>query len=156
MGAAACVAAVLGVGAPAHAHAAGGVIFGGLSTQTKPVIIEVNPRRTRVVRVLWEWRAKCALGPAAPAGTPLTTAWSDMAERFPINGRGGWSGSFAAGPFPNATTGVTQRFTYRLAGSIITGGTRMTGTIRATYTETAAAGVIRTCNSGLIRFNVRD
>lgn len=150
------VAMVLGVGAPARADAAGGVIFGGLSTQREPVIIEVNVRRTRVVRVLWEWRANCALGPAAPAGTPLTTAWSDTAERFPISPRGSWSGSFATGPFPNATTGVTQRFTYRLGGSIVAAGTRMMGTIRATYAETSAAGVIRSCTSGLIRFNIRD
>jgi hypothetical protein len=139
-----------------HAAAAGGVVFGGQTSQGEPVIIVVNARRTRVARVLWEWRARCVLGPAAPAGTPLTTAWSDVAERFAINGRGRWSGSYAAGPFPDASTGVTKRFTYRLAGAIVAAGARMTGTIRATYTETSAAGVIRTCHSGAIAFNILD
>ena len=155
-GAAVMGIAVLGVRAPGHADAAGGVVFGGLSTQKKPVIVEVNARRTRVVRVYWDWRARCSLGPAAPAGTPLTTAWSDVAERFAINARGRWSGSYSAGPFANATTGVTQRFDYRLAGGLTAGGVRMVGTIRATYTETSTAGVIRTCSSGLVRFKVRD
>ena len=122
----ACAAAVglataLGVRAPDRADAAGGVVFAGLSGQKKPVIVQVNARRTRVVRVYWDWRATCSLGPAAPAGTPLTTAWSDMAERFAINARGRWSGSYSTGPFPNATTGVTQRFGYRLTGGLVRG-----------------------------------
>jgi hypothetical protein len=157
----ACAAAVgvvtaLGVRTPDRADAAGGVVFGGVSGQKKPVIVQVNARRTRVVRVYWDWHATCSLGPAAPAGTPLTTAWGDMAERFAINARGRWSGSYSTGPFPNATTGVTQRFGDRLTGGLLTRGARMVGTIRATYTETSAAGLIRACNSGLIRFNIRD
>ena len=148
--------AALGVRAPGHADAAGGVVFGGLTTQRKPVIVEVNARRTRVVRMYWDWRGSCSLGPAAAAGTPLTTAWSDVAERFAINARGRWSGSYSAGPFANAATGVTQRFGYRLTGALATGGARMVGTIQVTLRETSTAGVIRACNSGLIRFNVRD
>lgn len=136
--------------------AAGGVVFGGQTSQKEPVIVVVNARRTRVVRVVWDWRARCVLGPVAPAGTPPTTAWSDIAERFPINGRGRWSGGFAAGPFTDTVTGVSQRFTYRLAGVIVAGGARMTGTIRATYTERSAAGLIRTCTSRTIRFTIRD
>ena len=156
VGAAVAGIAVPAVRTPGRADAAGGVVFGGLSTQRKPVIVEVNARRTRVVRVYWDWRATCKLGPAAPAGTPLSTAWSDVAERFAINARGRWSGAYSAGPFQNTATGVTQRFAYRLTGALSTGGARMVGTIRATYTETANAGVVRTCGSGLIRFNVRD
>lgn len=136
--------------------AAGGVVFGGETSQKEPVIVVVNARRTRVARVIWDWRAPCVLGPAAPAGTPRTSAWSDVAERFAINGRGRWSGGFAAGPFTDTVTGVSQRFTYRLAGAIVAGGARMTGTIRVTYTERSSAGVIRTCSSGTIRFTIRD
>jgi hypothetical protein len=153
------VAAAVGwaaAGDVGRGDAAGGVVFGGQTSQKEPVIVVVNARRTRVVRVVWDWRARCVLGPAASAGTPLTAAWSDIAERFPINGRGRWSGGFAAGPFTDTVTGVSQRFTYRLAGAIVARGARMTGTIRATYTEGSAVGVIRTCNSGTIRFTIRD
>lgn len=130
------------------------VIFGGLTAQREPVIVEVNPARTRVVKVIWEWRAKCSLGPAATADTPLTTAWSDSAQRFPVrNGR--WSGRYSAGPFTNPTTGVVQSFTYALSGAFRPGA-RMAGTIRATYRESSAAGLIRTCNSGSVGFNIRD
>ena len=44
-GAAVMGVAVLGVRAPGHADAAVGVVFGGLSTQKGPVIVEVDARR---------------------------------------------------------------------------------------------------------------
>lgn len=141
-------------GGAARAAATATVIYGGLTSQKEPVIIEVNPARTRVVKVLWEWRARCTLGAAAPAGTPLTTAWSDSAARFPIR-RGSWSGAFTAGPFTDPATGVVQRFTYRLSGTL-RAGARMSGTIRATYAERSPAGPIRDCRSGPITYNIRD
>ena len=130
------------------------VIFGGLTAQREPVIVEVNPARTRVVKIIWEWRAKCSLGPAAPPDTPLTTAWSDSAQRFVIKG-GRWAGKYTAGPFTDPTTGIVQKFTYALSG-VLRPGAKMAGQIRTTYEESSPAGVIRTCNSGAVGFTIRD
>jgi hypothetical protein len=145
-GAAIAVGAAALVAPPA---ATAGVIFGGVTSQREPIVVEVSPGRAKVTEVRWEWRARCTLGPAAPAGTPTTTAWSDTAGPYPIDRLGRWRGNFSAGPFvKDAATGITETFTYRLNGTLVQGGTRMRGTFRATYTESSPAGAIRTCASG--------
>lgn len=136
-----------------------GVVFGGLSSQRRPIVVQVTPLRTRVVRVDWSWQAKCILGPAAPAGTSLVKSWTDTTNplRFDLTAAGRWtSGRYTTGPFTDSATGITDAFTYKLTGRIVDGGRRMTGTIRASYEQASPAGVIRTCVSGLITFTIRD
>jgi hypothetical protein len=150
------------LGAIGHADRAdaAGVTFGGLSSQDRPIVVEVTPRRSRVARVVWDWFAtSCVLGPAGTSATPLEKRASDRTnpQRFQVDRRGRWSGKYIAGPFPDAATGGVQTFDYKLTGRFLDRGTRMRGTIRVTYTEIDAAGsVIRTCRTGPITFNLKD
>lgn len=143
----------------AERAAAAGVTFGGLSSQDRPIVVEVTPRRARVARVVWDWEAKCVLGPAGTPATPLTKRASDRTtpQQFPINRLGRWSGKYTAGPFPQAATGLSETYDYTLRGRFLDRGTRMAGTIRVTYTETdAATAIVRTCRTGLITFTLKD
>lgn len=152
--------AVCGVGHATATAAAGGVVFGGLSSQDRPILVEVTPRRARVSRVVWDWESKtCERGPAGTPDTSLLKRASDRTgpQRFPISRLGRWSGRYTAGPFSESTTGATETYSYRLTGRFLDRGTRMAGTIRVTYTETAANGaVIRTCRTGLITYDLKD
>lgn len=156
-----CVTAAFGgiaVLGSEHATAAG-VTFGGLSSQDRPIVVEVTPRRARVARVIWDWRGTCVRGPAATPETLLERRASDRTtpQQFAINRFGRWSGRYTAGPFPDAATGGTQTYAYKMTGRFLNRGTRMAGTIRVTYTETASTGsVIRTCRTGLITFALKD
>jgi hypothetical protein len=156
----AALAAVAAGGAGHASAAAGGVVFGGLSSQDRPIVVVVSPRRTRVSRVLWDWETRtCEPGPARTADTPPTKRASDRTDpqRFPISRLGRWSGSYTAGPFPEGATGVTEMYSYKLTGRFLDRGTRMAGTIRVTYTETAATGaLIRTCRTGRITYDIKD
>ena len=153
------LAPMAGVGAQ-HANAAGGVTFGGLSSQDRPIVVQVTPRRLRVSRVVWDWESKtCVLGPAGAPDTPLVKRASDRTgpQRFLISRLGRWGGRYTAGPFPVSATGATETYSYKLTGRFLDRGTRMAGTVRVTYTETAATGaVIRTCRTGLITYDLRD
>lgn len=138
-------------------------MFGGLSSQDRPIVVEVTPRRARVSRVLWDWESTtCQLGPASTADTPRVKRASDRTgpQRFPISRLGRWSGRYTAGPFPDSTSaasGATEAYSYRMTGRFLDRGTRIAGTIRVTYTETAATGaIIRTCRTGLITYDLKD
>ena len=130
---------ILAVVGSERATAAGGVTFGGLSSQDRPIVVEVTPRRARVARVIWDWRGTCVLGPAATPETLLERRASDRTtpQQFAINRLGRWSGRYTAGPFPDAATGGTQTYAYKMTGRFLSRGTRMAGTIRVTYTEMA-------------------
>jgi hypothetical protein len=152
------LAAVVTVGAEPGV-AAGGVVFGGLSSQDRPIVVEVTPRRARVSRVLWDWQGKCVPGPAGTPETPLVKRASDRTtpQQFAVNRLGRWGGRYIAGPFPQVATGASETYSYKLTGRFLDRGTRMAGTIRVTYTETDATGaLIRTCRSGLITYNLKD
>ncbi len=152
------VAGSAGAGAD-RATAVGGVTFGGLSSQDRPIVVEVTPRRGRVARVLWDWEGTCAPGPAATPDTPLVKRASDRTnpQQFRVNRLGRWGGRYTAGPFPDPATGATETYGYKLTGRFMDRGTRMAGTIRVTYTQLTATGApIRTCRSGLITYTLRD
>lgn len=141
---------------------AAGVTFGGQSTNSakepRPIIVRVSPRRTRVTRVIWDWKATCVAADGSPA-TPSEHRASDdtHAQRFPIRASGRWTGTYTAGPFPDETTGITQTYAYTMKGRLRASGTRMAGTIRVTLTEHDAAGtLLRTCRTGPITFNLED
>jgi len=140
--------------------ASGGVTFGGLSSQDRPIVVQVTPRRLLVSRVVWDWESRtCVPGPAGTPATPLSKRASDRTgpQRFLISRLGRWGGRYTAGPFPESATGSTETYSYKLTGRLLDRGTRMAGTIRVTYTETAATGaVIRTCRTGLITYDLRD
>lgn len=158
LAAAVALAAAAAVGAE-PAAAAGGVTFGGLSSQDRPIVVEVTPRRARVSRVVWDWQGTCVLGPAGTTETSLVKRASDRTtpQQFAVNRLGRWGGRYQAGPFPQAETGLSENYSYKLTGRFLDRGTRMAGTIRVTFTETAATGaVVRTCRSGLITFNIKD
>ena len=157
--AAVTLAAFAAVGAETS-MASGGVTFGGLSSQDRPIVVQVTPRRLLVSRVVWDWESKtCELGPAGTPETPLLKRASDRTgpQRFPISRLGRWGGRYTAGPFPESPTGPTETYSYKLTGRFLDRGTRMAGTIRVTYTETAATGaIIRTCGTGLITYDLKD
>ena len=67
----------------AERGAAAGVTFGGLSSQDRPIVVEVTPRRARVARVVWDWHGKCVLGPGGSPDTPLDKRASDRTTPTP-------------------------------------------------------------------------
>lgn len=138
---------------------AAGVTFGGLSTnQQRPIIVRVSPQRTRVSRIIWDWKATCVAADGSPATQREHRASDDSrTQRFPINALGRWNGKYTAGPFPDPTTGITQTYAYKMNGRLLARGTRMAGVIRVTLTEHDAAGsVVRTCRTGPVTFNLED
>lgn len=131
-------------------------VFGGLTAQRNPIVMTMNPPRTRVLRLRWDWDGTCVLGPAARPDTLATTYVPDEIRAFPVDRLGRWGGALRFGPQPDpAGTGISTVYAYRIvarrAGRIIK------GTIAASFTETdAAGGVIRGCASGAVKFQARD
>jgi hypothetical protein len=128
-----------------------GVVYAGDTTQRNAVTIEVNVARNRVTKLVWVWDAPCALGPAATPTTEPRTSWTEYRGGYPINRLGAWHRTLTTAPV--VKSGVTQTFQHAILGR--RSGGRMIGTLRSVLTERDPAGqVIRTCDSGPMKFNV--
>ncbi len=129
-----------------------GVVFGGETTQGEVITIEVNPARTKVLKLQFSWTADCTPGPAATPASGMTTGWTEYRGPFPINATGAWRKTLVV----NTTEGaVAQAFTYSLLGRRV-GGT-MKGTLSAMLTEKDAVGqVIRTCAAPAMKFKATE
>jgi hypothetical protein len=131
-------------------------VFAGLTAQRNPIVVTMNPARTRVLRLRWDWDGKCSLGPAARPDTLATTYVPDEIRAFPVDKIGRWGGTFSYDPQPDpAGTGISTAFAYKIVAR--RSGRIIKGTITASFTETdAAGGVIRDCASGPVTFQAKD
>lgn len=134
------------------AVAAAGVVFGGETTQGEVITLEVDPARTKILKLHFSWTADCAPGPAATPSTSLTTGWTEYRGPFAINATGAWKKSLVI----TTTEGPLQQvFTYAFIGRRA-GGT-MRGTLNAALVEKDAAGqIVRSCTSPAITFTATD
>ena len=129
-----------------------GLVYAGDTTPQRNVVtIEVNVARNRVTKLVWVWDAPCTLGPAATPTTEARTSWTEDRGGYPINRLGAWHRTFTTAPV--VKDGVARTFQHAILGR--RSGGRMIGTLRSLLTERDPAGqVIRTCDSGPMKFNV--
>jgi hypothetical protein len=132
-------------------------VFSGLTRQRNPIIVAMNPARTRVARLRWDWDGTCTLGPGARPDTLPTTYVPDEIRTFPVDRLGRWGGTFSFDPQPDPDgTGISTAYAYRIVSRRV--GQTMKGTITSSFTETdtASGAIIRICSSGPVKFNIRD
>ena len=132
-------------------------VFAGLTPLRYPVVVKVNPARTRMDQFQWNWDGQCTLGPAARPDThPGTFIYPDFLRPISIDKHGRFRGVQTFGPSADAPSGITMRWRYQFLGSLT--GQLIKGTITAGYTETetATGGVIRTCSSGPVKLRASD
>jgi hypothetical protein len=131
-------------------------VFAGLTAQRNPIVLTMNPVRTRVLRLRWDWDGKCTLGLAARPDTLATTYVPDEIRAFPVDRLGRWGGTFTYAPQPDpAGTGISTAYAYKIVAR--RSGQIIKGTITASFTETdTAGGVIRDCASGAVTFQAKD
>ena len=67
-----------------------GVVFGDETSQHEVITIEVNPARTKVVKLRFSWTADCTPGPAATPATGTSTGWTEYRGPFPMDATGAW------------------------------------------------------------------
>lgn len=132
-------------------------VFAGLTGQRDPIVIAMNPARTRVARLRWDWDGTCTLGPGARPDTSSTTYVPDEIRAFPVDRLGRWGGALGYNPQPDpAGTGISTAYSYKIVAR--RAGQTIRGTIAASFTETdtASGAVIRDCTSGPVKFRARD
>src|SRR3954447_3100200 len=120
-----------------------GLIYGGSTSQSAPVVIRLNASRRRVSDVFMTWMAPCS-----PNGFMRTPdAFSDFAVKS--------TGAFGD-PFDNDVTlnqGGTAHADYTLAGRV--SKSTVKGTLGVKWVETDAAGATTTCDSGKINWRAQ-
>ena len=128
------------------------------TSQQDPIVIKLNPARTRIDSLQWNWGGQCTLGPAARPDTATGIyAWPDSFQRpVRIDKRGHFRRVQTTGPLAYPPTGITRTWRYLLVGS--RSGQIIKGTVTASFTEvdTATGGLIHACSSGAVKFHATD
>lgn len=133
-------------------------VFGGLTTVTRdPIVAVMNPARTVVTRLRWDWRGSCVAGPAATPETQLDVTWRDFLSGVAVDrtGRFGFTGQL--GPENVPELGLTRNYLYKAVGRRV--GQTIKGSITSSFIETDAltGGVIRECASaGPVKFQLKN
>ena len=111
------------------AKASRGQIFAGLTSDTRPVVLELSADRLRVAHLRVSWTAGCEGG----------GGWNvpDHLEGFPVSTLNKFGDTFSQGPFDMPDGGKTT-FDYAVTGRI--GRTTASGTYAVTVKMTDAAG----------------
>lgn len=146
-------AALAGIAAPSQRSSAAssaltiGTSYGGVTSQDFPVVIEVNSRRTQVVRTDIAIRTSCT------AGGFVTTA--DGYTRLRIR-RGKFTASF--GPVTQRNPdGTTVDLEGTISGTFNSTRTKVSGTWAFKATEHDAAGAVTdTCDSGSVSWSAKQ
>ena len=129
-----------------------GVIFGGETLQHEVITIEVNPARTKVVKLRFSWTADCTPGPAATPATGTSTGWTEYRGPFPMDATGAWKKSLVVNTLEGE---LQQHFSYSFVGR--SAGGKMKGTLNAALTETDSSGqLVRTCTALPIKFAISE
>ena len=124
-----------------------GASYGGVTSQEFPVVIDVNRRRTRVVRAVIAIRTSCT------AGGTITTP--DGYIRMVIR-RGRFSASFGPSTQRNPD-GTTTDFEGTISGTVNSSRTKVSGTWSFKGTDRDASGAVTdTCDSGRVSWSARQ
>jgi hypothetical protein len=138
----------IGLAVPAtSAHAAAsGVVFGGVTAQKWPVIVEVSKDRREVVQAAIGFTLTCNVGG--------TVANYDRYRKLVISRAGKFSSSFG----PDTTTnpdGTKTVFSGTIAGQVK--GSRAKGTWQLSSIDQDAAGnTTKTCDSGKVSWSAKQ
>ena len=135
-----------GYGAAGKA-AAVGTSYGGVSSQDFPVIVDVNRRRSRVMRAVIAIRLSCT------SGGVFTTA--DGYTKLSVR-RGRFSTSF--GPVTQRNDdGTTTDFEGSISGTFNSSRSKVSGTWTLKGTDHDAAGAVTdTCDSGRVNWSAKQ
>ena len=127
--------------------AATGSVFGGVTSQGWPVVIELNKTRSQIVRATVGLRLTCTSG--AIASVP------DNYSKVPLK-RGRFSSSFGPATQRNPD-GTTTDFEGSVTGTMNKARTRMSGKWEYKGTDHDNSGAITdTCDSGSISWSAKQ
>ena len=132
-------------------------VFGGVTVgQLNPIAVTMNAARTRVVRLRWDWKGSCTLGPAARPDSALDVFFGDVLANLRVARSGQWGGPVRFDPKADAATGVTQTYEYNVRAR--RRGVDIRGWVEATLIETdsVTGAEMRRCTSGRVVFRLRD
>ena len=146
---AAAAAASLLAAAPAHAarpHPGG--TYGGMTPQDWPAIFTVAANGRSIV--------SAHIGLDRPCTSGNTRSTSDGYSKLKVSRSGAFSTSFGPQPQQNAD-GTTDEFSGSLTGRLDARHGRITGTWELmSVTKDTAGNVTDTCDSGPVKFTVRN
>jgi len=137
-------------GATPHARsaAAAGAVYGGITPQSFPVVIELNKNRRQVVRAAIAIRLPCTAGGAS--------VQADRYDKVPVSKNGKFSTSF--GPVVNRNDdGTTTDFEGSASGKLNAAQTKLSGKWQLKATVHAASGAVTdTCDSGSVSWTAKQ
>jgi hypothetical protein len=124
-----------------------GTSYGGVTSQDFPVVVDVNRRRSRVVRAVIAIRLSCTAG----GFNTTPDGYTGLAIR-----RGKFSASF--GPVTQRNPdGTTSDFEGTMSGIFNSSRTKVSGTWTLKATEHDAAGAVTdTCDSGSVSWSAKQ
>jgi hypothetical protein len=130
--------------AAAAAEAPRGLVFGGITASNWPVVVALNERGSRVDQVVIGLDLTCTSGDSF--GT------SDGYQRLKISRKGRFTTTF--GPQRIDTGGVPADIESKVIGRFNKGRGSMRGiwSLKITLYDAAAANVVDTCESGLVKW----
>jgi hypothetical protein len=132
----------------ARGSAATGVVFGGVTPQDLPVVLELNKKATRVIRAAIAVRVTCTSG--AALNVP------DSYQGVRISKKGKFTVSF--GPEINRNDdGTTTDFEGSASGALNKARTKMSGKWQLKITDHDASGAVTdTCDSGTVSWKAKQ
>lgn len=138
------------LGATPHARSAAvaGAVYGGITPQDFPVVVELNKKRSQVVRAAIVVRVTCTSG--ARVNVP------DSYLKVPVSSRGKFSTSF--GPTTNRNDdGTTTDFEGSVSGALNAARTKISGKWQLKVTDHDASGAVTdTCDSGSVTWKTKQ
>jgi hypothetical protein len=135
-------------GARVGKTAASGVVYGGLTPQNWPVVIEVSKDKRKVLRASIGLTLTCTSG--------VSFGFPDRYRNLPFSKKGRFSESF--GPIPMAhPDGTSTDLQGSVTGAMNAKRTAMSGTWQITGVDHDAAGVVTdTCDSGKVAWKAKQ
>ena len=125
-----------------------GNTYGGLTSKGLPVIVDMNAKRTTVVRVVAALHLTCT--------SPSVATVPDKYTQLHVTRAGRFRTSF--GPFTQRNDdGTTTDYQGRMSGLFNSARTRITGTWQFTATDHDATGAVTdTCTSGALTWSAKQ
>ena len=161
LGWAAALAATVMVGVPlaasaspygatpqARSAAVAGAVYGGITPQNFPVVIELNKNRRQVVRAAIALHTTCTSGSIANL--------ADSYRKVRVSKTGKFSASF--GPVVNRNDdGTTTDFQGSVSGALNAARTKLSGKWQLKVTDHDASGAVTdTCDSGTVSWKAKQ
>ena len=128
--------------------AATGNMYGGVTPQGEPIVVEMSKDRRRIVRMLTVLDMTCTSGDSG-----LVT---DGYRQMPVTKKGKFSYAFGPNTERN-DDGTTSDFQGRISGKLNAAKTKISGTWSYTITQHDVAGAVTdTCTSGSVSWTAKQ